>query len=364
MRFIPLFLFLMITQKVVSQALRQKIDAVFQENAISEKTANALLVIQNGKVVYGNTTGLANLEESIKSSPKTNFRMASVTKQFTAGAIFLLQKQGKLQLNQTLSNFFPDFAEIGKEIQLKNLLTHTSGIVDYEEIMPNNLTNQLSDSDVLEMVKTVNKTYFKIGSQYRYSNTAFCLLALIIEKVSGKSYDDFLKTEIFEPLGMNNSMVYGKDKAISNRAIGYAKNEKGEVFFSDQSLTSATKGDGGVYTSLTDYEKWFRFRKAKLGIKNHELFELSNTLISEDNYYSFGWFIHRKVGSPDVWFHSGSTCGFSNLVIEVPENQILIVYFSNLTNHHDFFKPIEEVLIQEKILPKHFSFWKLHEKTN
>lgn len=364
MRFIPLFLCLMITQKVVSQALRQKIDAVFQENAISEKTTNALLVIQNGKVVYGKTTGLANLEESIKSSPKTNFRMASVTKQFTAAAIYILNKQGKLQITQPLSDFFPDFAEVGKEIKLTHLLTHTSGIIDYEEIMPNNLTEQLSDANVLAIVKTVNKTYFKIGSQYRYSNTAFCLLALIIEKVSGKSYDDFLKTEIFEPLGMSNSLIYGKEKTIPNRAMGYAKNEKGEIVFSDQSLTSATKGDGGVYTSLADYEKWFRFRKTKLGIENNQLFELSNTLISENNYYSFGWFVHRKIGSPDVWFHSGSTCGFSNLVIEVPENQTLILYFSNLANHHDFFKPIEEVLIQEKILPKHFSFWKLHEKTN
>ena len=354
------FILLLAMNPSFSQLFRKEIETEFLNNP--QNIGKGILVINNGKVVYENVSGLADRQAGTLVNTKTNFRMASVTKQFTAAAIYLLIKQGRLKLTQNLTEFFPDFCAVGKNITIHHLLTHSSGIVDYEEIMPKDLKSQLSDKDVLDMVKNVNRTYFLPGSQFRYSNSAFCLLALIIEKASGEKYDDFLNNEIFKPLGMSKTVVYEADKNIPNRAFGYALNENKQIYFSDQSHTSATKGDGGVYTSLDDYEKWFRKRKTVLGLDFNKLFPLSNSLIFDKNYYSFGWFVSK--GNPEVLFHSGSTCGFTNMVVEVPATHTLVVYFTDLAGNSASFAPLETILKKHKILPEYFSSRVLHERTN
>ncbi|MCP9770863.1 class A beta-lactamase-related serine hydrolase [Lacihabitans sp. LS3-19] len=359
-RFQLSFFLIFMSFTCISQSFKNDIETEFLNNP--ENIGKGLLVIKDGKVLYKNVSGWADRQNGVLVETNSNFRMASVTKQFTAAAIYLLQKKGNLNLNQNLTEFFPDFCSVGKNITVHHLLTHSSGIIDYEEIMPSDLKIQLSDKAVLEMVQNVNRTYFAPGTEFRYSNTAFCLLALIIEKVSGEKYDDFLYNEIFKPLGMSKTVVYETDKDIPNRAYGYALNENKQLFFSDQSLTSATKGDGGVYTSLDDYEKWFRERKTVLGLDFEKMFKLSNAKILKENYYSFGWFVSK--GKPEVLFHSGSTCGFTNMVLEVPASQTLVVYFTNLADNSTSFAPIESILKKHKILPAYFSSKVLHERTN
>lgn len=363
-----IFYFLLLfasVRPVWGQETVQKIDDVFQHISGQQSTATALLVIQHDKILYRKVNGFAHVEHQVKAEPRTNFRMASVSKQFTAAGIYLLLRRRQIRLEQPLTDFFKDFDEVGKKMTIHHLLTHTSGIIDYEEIMPAGLTRQLSDADVLNLVKSVHKTYFEAGTQFRYSNTAYCLLSLIIEQVTSQAYSEFLKEEVFKPLKMDHTALYEPEKnTVAFRAYGFARSINNEIAFSDQSLTSATKGDGGVYTSLDDYEKWFRYRASRLGIKPGRLFKRSNTPIYDPYFYSFGWFVYKTRTAPAVWAHTGSTCGFSNVVIEIPSSKTLVVYFTNLANNHDGFYDIERVLAQEKVLPSGFSLRKMHERTN
>ena len=231
--------------------------------------------------------------------------------------------------------------------------------------MPAHLDSQLMDADVLNMVKNYEKTYFLAGSEFRYSNTGFCLLALVAERVSGQGFAEFVEHQIFMPLGMTNSRVFEPGEHIPNRAFGYVLDEQQQLRFSDQSLTSATKGDGGLYVSLDDFEKWSRLRQEKLGIDfASSLPDCSAALPSMlDSYYGLGWFFIQKEGLPLTLFHTGSTCGFSNVVVEIPEEKTMVVFFTNLASYHDAFKPVYELLERGGVVHREIDVWELHERT-
>src|SRR5690606_16771362 len=143
--------------------------------------------------------GLANLEEKIPVTPQTNFRLASVTKQFTAASILLLSEGGKLSFDDNLQKIFPELPEYGKKIKLRNLVNHTSGLIDYEDLIPDTVTIQVMDADVLKMMMEQDTTYFEPGSKYQYSNSAYAVLAMVVEKISAISFPEFLKKNIFDP---------------------------------------------------------------------------------------------------------------------------------------------------------------------
>nr|HMQ60479.1 serine hydrolase domain-containing protein [Flavilitoribacter sp.] len=291
-----------------------------------------------------------------KLTPQTNFRMASVSKQFTAMAILLLEKQGKLSFDDPLTRFFPDFAPIGARITVGQLLTHSSGIWAYESVMDDNLTEQLSDADVLNLIKGIDNTYFEPGTAFRYSNSAYCLLALIVERVSGQPFPAYLKKHIFRPLGMKNTLVYEAGKRIRNRAYGYARDDQGNLFFSDQSPTSATKGDGGMYTSLEDYMKWHLALQTNRLINLEKALDKVNAPLPGNNgRYGAGWFF-KKEGDLEM-FHSGSTCGFSNMVIRIPDTGVMVAFFSNIAGNHEAFYPIFDRLRKAGILRSDIRAW-------
>lgn len=327
LKFLMAGLLFMATSAVAQ--LRERLDSLMQATTQTDQPGAALLVIANNKIVYQKGYGLANVATKATITPETNFRMASVSKQFTAMGILLLEKAGKLSLNDPLLKFFPDFNQpVGKKVQIRHLLTHSSGILDYEAVMSPNQREQLLDADVLTLIKDRDSLYFEPGTQFRYSNSAFCLLALIIERVSGQSFATFIRQRIFQPLQMTQSAVYEAGKPIINRAMGYRK-EANRFVFSDQSVTSATKGDGGVYTSLMDYQKW------NTALRNGTLLDVKAALVrtgqaipkTPGSYYGAGWFF-RQPENP-VLFHSGSTCGFNNYVVSIPSKQFLMAYFSN-----------------------------------
>ena len=320
--------FLLLPMSAIAQ-LRERLDSLMQATTQPNQPGAALLVVVGNNVVYKQGYGLANVETKARITPETNFRMASVSKQFTAMGILLLEKDRKLSLNDPLTKFFPNFnRHVGQKVQLQHLLTHSSGILDYEAVMNPSQQKQLLDADVLALIKDRDSLYFEPGAQFRYSNSAYCLLALIIERVSGQPFTTFIRQCIFQPLAMNQSVIYEAGKPIANRAIGYRKKGIGFVF-SDQSVTSATKGDGGVYTSLTDYQKW------SAALRNGTLLDLKAALVrvgkaipqASGSYYGDGWFF-REPENP-ILFHSGSTCGFNNYVVSIPSKQLLMAYFSN-----------------------------------
>ena len=351
----------MIAQSALAQ-LEKKLDSAIVSAVQPGEPGIALYVENNGEIIYKKAFGLDNIKGK-KLSAKTNFRMASVSKQFTAMCIILLEKDGKVSFNDPISKYFPEIpAAAGNKILVRHLLTHSSGIIDYEAIMDDSQTTQLLDKDVLKLLSGQDTTYFIPGSKFRYSNSAYALLALLTERISGQSFPQFMKDHIFKPLRMKNSFVYEASTTIPNRALGFARDRNKELYANDQSSTSAVKGDGGVYTSLNDYSKWTHALWNKTLVDLPAVLKRLNFSIKQvtDSYYGPGWFYFDK-DHPSL-FHSGSTCGFSTFSINIPGQKTSIVYYSNIANNSAPFKKILEILADEGIANPAQVF-QLHELT-
>lgn len=342
------FLFSIVNWANAYAQLSLKLDSVIQQYVKTDEPGIALLVENKGDIVYKKGFGMANKEAHTLIQPETNFRMASVSKQFTAMGVLLLEKAHQLSFDDPLSRYFPEMnPKVANKVRIRHLLTHSSGIIDYEAVMDPHGQMQLLDQDVYALIKDADSTYFEPGTQFRYSNSGFCLLALLIERISKQSFSSFITKRIFEPLHMNSSRVYEAGANIPHRAMGYARDARGNIRFSDQSLTSATKGDGGIYTSLQDYLKWSE------AIRKHTLLNLQKSLArlhfsipqAPGHDYGAGWFYTDPTNL--ALFHSGSTCGFSTFVIHIPDKQLLLVYFSNIADNSEPFREILGVLAAE-----------------
>jgi CubicO group peptidase (beta-lactamase class C family) len=184
----------------------------------------SVLVIRNGKPLVRVAYGLSNLEEHVAATPATNYRLASVTKQFTAASILLLAEDKRLSIDDPIRKWLPSLPDTDDGITIQHLLTHTGGLIDYEDIMPADLSVALRDVDVLHLLEKERRVYFAPGTDYRYSNGGYSMLALIVEKASGKSFQAFLRERIFEPLGMHDTLAYVVEGSpVPNRAYGYTQ---------------------------------------------------------------------------------------------------------------------------------------------
>ena len=314
-----------------SMSKEDKMDELFSDYNTPDRPGAAVMVIKDGDVIFKKGYGLANIEKNLPVAGTTNFRLASVTKQFTALSILMLIERGKLKLETSLKDIFPDFPEYGNRITIKNLLQHTSGLIDYEDLIPDSATVQVKDKDVLELIIKIDSTYFQPGSQHQYSNTGYALLALTVEELSGKPFRDFLRDNIFQPLGMNNTIAFENNiNEITNRAYGYIiKNNVIEL--TDQSITSAVLGDGGIYSSLNDLYKWDQaLYTSKLIDKKYldESWTRGKTNSGVEFQYGYGWRL-EKYNDIEVVYHTGSTKGFRNIIYRMPENNFTIVILTN-----------------------------------
>ncbi|MDC0230607.1 beta-lactamase family protein [Aureispira] len=309
------------------------IDQLFRRYS-GKKPGASFMVIKDTNIIVNKSYGYANLDEKIKATANTNYRTASVTKQFTAMAIMMLIHQNKLSYESKLTEIFPDFPDYGNKITIKHLLVHRSGLIDYMNLIAKNRTEQILDDEVFQLMKEQSRTLFDPGSRYEYSNSAYAVLAEVIAKLSGISFRHYMKTKIFNPLNMSNTSVYKKDIPISNRAYGYTISGD-KITLTDQSTTSAVQGDGGIYTSITDYQKW---NKALYSDQLIPLEEFEKGLVSyyDDpkllvQRYGNGWRIDYS-GSIKITHHSGHTKGFTNYTIRIPELKLCVVSFSNRNN--------------------------------
>ena len=280
-----------------------------------------VLMARNGEVLVSKSCGLANLKDKIPCLPHTNFRLASLTKQFTAMCIMMLVERGQLKLDQRLPNFFPLFPKYGATITVRHLLTHTSGLADYEDLIREGTTEQLTDVDVLEILQRQNGTCFPPGEKFRYSNGGYALLALIVENVSGKRFAVWLRENIFQPIGMHNTLAYERGVSeIPHRALGYT--QRGTTFEeTDQSPTSAVLGDGGIYSSIADLVQWDR---ALYGEKLVSGQMLREAFTDAGARYGFGWFVDNE----KVW-HYGETCGFTTRIERHLKDRLTIIILCN-----------------------------------
>ncbi len=197
------------------------VDALMHDYAGNAPGAS-VLVLRDGKPVIQRSYGLANLEDRTPATSATNYRLASITKQFTAAAILLLAEAGKLGLDDPIRKWLPTLPEAAQPVTIRHLLTHTGGLIDYEDFVPDDAP-QVRDADVLGLLEKQNRTYFAAGSSYRYSNSGYALLSLIVEKASGQRFAAFLRERIFEPLGMKDTVAFEDGvSTVASRAFGYS----------------------------------------------------------------------------------------------------------------------------------------------
>ena len=288
----------------------------------------SLLVIRDGEPVVRRTYGFADLEAGIPSTPSTNYRLASITKQFTVTAILRLVESGKLSLDDRVKQWLPSLPAAADAVTIRHLLTHTSGLVDYEDVMAEETKEQLKDADVLRLLEAQNTTYFAPGMSYRYSNSGYALLALIVERASGVSFASYLQSQVFAPLGMNATAAHEEGvSTVAHRAYGHSLID-GTWTRTDQSSTSAVLGDGGVYSSIDDLAKW----DAALYDPFYAQAFVPATKTDDANVdYGFGWRITNVDGERMLW-HSGETRGFRNVLLRFPERHLTVVL---LTNRND-----------------------------
>jgi len=293
----------------------------------------SVVVIHEGRVVVRRAYGMADLEHQAAATPETDYRLASVSKQFTAMAVMLLAQDGRLRYDQPVRDFLPELPSTARSVTVRHLLNHTSGLWDYEDLIPESGTAQLDDRDVLALLGSKDSSYFPPGSTYRYSNSGYVLLGLIVARVSGMSFPEFLRARIFVPLGMGATVAHveGSD-TIPRRAYGYSP--RGGAFVqTDQSVTSATLGDGGIYTNVDDMTRW---DQALYGggteLVDAATMELATTPpqlpAGAATQYGFGWFIDQYRGETR-WRHTGETSGFRNAIQRFPRRHLTVIVLTN-----------------------------------
>ncbi|MFH2005564.1 MAG: serine hydrolase [bacterium] len=296
-----------------------------------DRPGASFIMIKGGKILAQKSYGYADLTRRVKASAATNYRTASVTKQFTAMAVMLLIHDKKLSYESTLTDVFGDFPAYGKKITIKHLLRHRSGLVDYRKLIRKDRRDQVLDSEVLRLMKTQRRTLFPPGTRYKYSNSGYAVLAEVVARVSGVSFAQFLKRRIFEPLGMKHSAVVAQGTSVANRALGHVFD--GTQFVQkDQSVTSAVQGDGGVYTSILDYTKWDRALSAATLLPRSAWQEALTPRYDDPSLlvrkYGHGWRIDH-VGSTKLVHHSGHTLGFTNYTLRIPQQGFTFAAFTN-----------------------------------
>ena len=338
-------------------ARTKQLNTILEKAVAPDQPGLAVLVKKDGHTLFERGYGLSKIRGGAPITPATDFRLASVTKQFSAMAVTLLVRDGKLSYDSTLPEIFPEFPAYGKAITVRHLLTHTAGLPDYEDLMERgeksngkrwSPEHQIRDEEVLALLEREPRGKFAPGTSWAYSNSGYVVLGLIVAKISGVSYPEFVEQRIFGPLHMQHTLAYQKGKTdIPHRAFGHSR-EHGKLVLTDQSSTSATLGDGGVYSNLEDLSKWDD------ALANHTLLsakEMQAALTpvkladgrephwpkeaNGDNLapgkpvsYGFGWFLDAYPGHPRMW-HSGTTIGFRNVIERFTMDRLTIVVLCN-----------------------------------
>jgi CubicO group peptidase (beta-lactamase class C family) len=296
----------------------------------------AVLVLRQGSAPVRRGYGLADLQAGTPVTARTSFRLASVSKQFTAAAVLLLAQDGQLDLDDPVRRWLPSLPSATAPVTLRHLLTHSSGVLDYEDFVCDDCgaadAAQLHDADVLRLLEAQDRLYFAPGSEYRYSNSGYALLALVVERASGQRYPDVLRQRIFAPLGMAAVAHVEGASTVAQRAYGHSVAD-GHWRRTDQSSTSAVLGDGGIYASIDDLARWDAalYDARLLSDPMRADAFIAHTPVHDEpdvDGYGYGWRVHGHGRELQLW-HSGESIGFRNVIVRWPNQRLTVVVLSN-----------------------------------
>ncbi|MGE5315823.1 MAG: serine hydrolase domain-containing protein [Acidobacteriota bacterium] len=329
------------SQPPISAGHDADIDPLFAAYDGDDMPGASVLVLSNGMPVFQKTYGSAVIEEHVKITPQTNFRLASMTKQFTAMCIMMLKEEGRLSYGDRVTKFLPGIPSYCSTMTVKQLLTHTSGLPDYESLIPDTQTVQVKDADIPALLHKADSTLFPPGTKYSYSNTGYALLALIVEKISGAPFREFLERRIFAPLEMRTTIAFEDGiNTVEERAYGYSRtplsaasggNADARFVRDDQSVTSAVLGDGGIYSNVMDLAKWDAALYSDRLVSRASLEEaFADAALSDGTTIDYGYGWHKEtfldIRHP---YHDGSTRGFRNTILRFPSERLTVMILTN-----------------------------------
>lgn len=309
-----------------------RVDALFAKWDSTVSPGAALAIIQDGEIIYERGYGMANLEHNVPITPTTVFRIGSVSKQFTAACIAILSLQGRISLDDEVRKYVPELPEYEKPITVRHLVHHISGIRDYltlAEVAA--LTDDFffTPQDTLELLGRQKGLNFLPGEEHYYCNSGYFLMGVIVERVSGKSLNDFAQEHIFGPLGMKNTHFHDDHTmVVKNRAAGYSPTEDG---FRIDMTTLDHVGDGGVFTTVEDLYLWDQaFYTHQLGQELMDLIQTPGVLNSGEKLdYAFGLGVGEYKGVKMI-SHSGGFVGFRAQLVRFPVQKFSVVSLANL----------------------------------
>lgn len=330
LRVVLLFI-LLIGNSSYSQNLEQKIDALASEAYPDNGPGVSILVAKDGKVMYQKAFGLASLELNVPMTTENVFEIGSITKQFTAVAILMLEEQGKLKVSDPITKYIPDYPTNGKTITIHNLLNHTSGIKSYTD-MPSFQKLAAQDMTPTELIDVFKNEPmdFDPGEEFRYNNSGYILLGYIIEVVSKMSYEDFIEKNIFEKLGMSNSYYGRNSQIIKNRADGYQEGSNGYENSNYLSMTLPYAA-GSLMSTTSDLLKW------QIALNTHTLINntsyeraIHGSTLNNGEHITYGYGLsEEEISGSTAIQHGGGIFGYTTMGIYLPEEKVFVSALSN-----------------------------------
>lgn len=330
---IACFLFINILSPAssIAQTLEQKVDTYLKSRYPANAPGASFLIAKDGKVIYNKAFGMANLELKVPMKPDNVFEIGSITKQFTAVAILMLEEQGKLSVEDDITKFIPDYPTKGKKITIHNLLNHTSGIKSYTDMegFMRLARTDMTPKELIDVFKN-EPMDFEPREQHLYNNSGYILLGYIIEVASGKTYADFIEKEIFNKLGMKSSSYGSMTALVPNRASGYSQTDKGYRNADYLSLTLPYAA-GSIMSTTSDLLKWQNaLNNYTLIKKSSYLKAIQGSTLNNGTHISYGYGLmaEKLNGAPSIQ-HSGGIFGYNTMGVYFPEEKVFVSSLAN-----------------------------------
>jgi CubicO group peptidase (beta-lactamase class C family) len=308
-------------------------DEVFSEGFNLDGPGIAVIVVKDGKTLFQEAFGLANVEKRVPIEHGMLFRIGSLTKPFTATAVMLLSDKGQLKVSDDITKYLPSYPTHGKKITIENLLTHTSGIINYTDLpeFNKNMARDLSLNELIGLFKS-KPLDFEPGTNYTYSNSNYILLGAIIERISGQSYCSFMQHQLFMPLGMLNTKCENKNMK-KMEVLGYSRNDKVDPISATQTYAA-----GALVSTVNDLALFNDAISSSKLLKQETWGRMFTAFVLKDGKSTkagYGWGVGMVKGHPALG-HEGKINGFSSMMFHLPEKRIFVAALSNDDRLHLF----------------------------